>query len=194
MTIDVDIHNDQVWSWILNLFELAKADPSAAQVKIVCGTCGSRLAKARPTTRGPIFVSSWEMGHVQRRDTARVLAALPAIEKSGQDIANVRGRNGYLAALALPPELPQVYPPLLVRCPEHGDAILNRSELVQSVRRNQKRLKATVMPPFHEVTTQRTDGLPKERSVSRQSHQLGSGAVPLAQFNDWWRSASTPGA
>jgi hypothetical protein len=56
------------------------------------------------------------------------------------------GRHGTIALLALPPEVPQEFPDLLVRC-LHGDAVLDRMEVISLLRRRVKVHKVRVSFP-----------------------------------------------
>ncbi len=109
--------------------------------------CGNTLARAGTTKYGPLFVSWWTvelpLGYgetyvdgrkLSRREELRFRELfLPIVKSSGAPIPDGRV-DGTIALLALPPEMRQEYPALMVRCPDHGDATLERLDILDDLR------------------------------------------------------------
>lgn len=121
-----------------------EASAGARPVALRCSECGTVLARVGTTTHGPLFTSSWPVevpspwmgGWVRAADGAplsrrHVLAMERAAttDRSGAEWTGVE-RHGVIALLALPPALAQDYPDLLVRCPRHGAAVLERHDVL----------------------------------------------------------------
>lgn len=108
-------------------------------LKIHCARCGSALGYADYTAAGPLFISSWEVERaldfdvivngrtLSRREALRYRERKhPLVGQSGRPITET-GRDGVFALLVLPPGIPEDFPDLLVRCADHGDAVLTPS-------------------------------------------------------------------
>ncbi len=117
-------------------------------LQLRCAQCRDLLARVGDVPiYGALFVSSWkvEIGNEQRvladdrdlkgRERRRWLAEnYETIEESGEPI-DAPLRHGVTALLALPPELAQDYPDLLMRCDNgHGDYVADRVETIALLR------------------------------------------------------------
>ena len=113
------------------LEESAHAKP----VKIRCAGCQSTVALIGTTASGPLFISSWpaerptdhavrvnEVELAPRAARKWVDKQHPLVARSGAPVDRPEV-HGSVALLALPIELRQDYPDLLVRCNEHGDEV-----------------------------------------------------------------------
>lgn len=114
-------------------------------LEVWCGRCGRHLGAAGSGTYGPLFTSSWLVElplasatyvngrRLSRRETLIYQdTVFPARERSGAPIPNEK-IEGTIALLALPPELHQEYPDLMVRCKHHGDAVLAREDVLRDL-------------------------------------------------------------
>lgn len=89
------------------------------RVTLQCETCEQPLARITLVPHGPLFTSWWETP-VPRRGPRP-----PTPEP-----------HGVIALLALPFGVEDDHPDLLVRCAVHGDAVLDRTDLVALLRRH----------------------------------------------------------
>lgn len=124
---------------------------SREPTKIRCSKCGVFMGVLGSTERGPLFHSTWktepplageviyvnestgERRTLTRRHAIRFRDKISMViegEPIGDD-----GRDGVIALLALPPGTPDDYPALLLRCPDHGDAVVDRIEALAVIRR-----------------------------------------------------------
>ncbi len=151
----LDAVNDEVWN--RTLAAVASTLGTVKPMVIRCTHDGCPLAHVGNSSNGPLFTSSWEVQHpnpfrfnVDGQDLGRRAAIReqnrrwPASNESGAPSRYV-DRHGVLALLALPPEFEQDYPDLLVRC-EHGDAVLNRGNVIGWMRSNRAPRIDTAMP------------------------------------------------
>lgn len=149
------------------------------------------LASVGTTRHGPLLTSSWSVDtpspvavmdadrRMRPRQAKKWLDAhAPVARQSGGDEPEV---HGVLALLALPPELPQDYPDLMVRC-SHGDAVLDRFEVVRWSREGWAP-KVTVTPERRAYLAPTWVG--GEMSESRQVRTLGGTAVPLRELKEF---------
>jgi hypothetical protein len=108
---------------------------------IRCVDCRAVLAHAGYTPTGPLFTSTWRYAlpadmnlngqPLNRRRQHRVEQELGAEVEGAEDID---GTTGVIALLALPAGMPPDYPDLAVRCPRHGDLLLDRLEALERLR------------------------------------------------------------
>lgn len=124
---------------------------------IRCRARSCVLAVVGYTPTGPLFTSSWHVapaphqrvsvnGDELRPRELRMWNRGRLDSESGHPV-DEPGRDGVVALLTVPAGVPEDYPPLLVRC-EHGDAVLDRLEVVEWLRTPGRR-KVTVSKPFH---------------------------------------------
>lgn len=102
-------------------------------VRFVCDQCGAKLGSAAHTAHGPLFTSSWETPPGAQDVTLRRLLSRLARTKPTGDSRRGAQRDGVIALLALPPDVPQDYPDLMVRCAVHGDALLDRRDILRAI-------------------------------------------------------------
>ena len=163
-------------------------------VKIRCAGCGSTVALVGSTASGPLFISSWPVerpvGHVVRVDGVELPPPAarkwiqkhhPLVAQSGAPVDRP-DVHGAVALLALPAELPQDYPDLLVRCNDHGDEVLERQTVLAWLRDNPFGWKVAVLHFPHQAYRLPTDALGK---TSKQSEvrRLGSEGVSAEGMN-----------
>jgi len=109
----------------------------APTIKVRCASCGTVVGHAGHTTAGPLFIATWtvpiagatatEDGRLLRRQERH-----PGAERTGQlDTEDV---HSTIALVALPPEMVEDYPDLMVRCMDHRDALVDRVEVVGALR------------------------------------------------------------
>lgn len=174
MKVNLDSADPEVWAYTLRLIEASStAKPS---LTIRCRACQAELGHAGITSAGPLFTSSWKVeldlpfsvqvgnrvlnrGEALRRDKAERERTLVAT--SGPPI-DFTGVDGLFAALAIPPDLPQAYTPLYVRCAKHGDAVLDRTVVNDALRGKVPILKVSMSLPLQDVSPQRHDDVPGE--------------------------------
>lgn len=123
-----------------------------------CRSCGSELAAVGTTAFGTLFSSAWDVerpldftttvnGHrLKRRDALRFQEATETVISTSGPPMDYKDREGTIALLALPAEMIQDYPDLLVRCAQHGDALLSRDEIFDDLR--ERRAVRKVDPAF----------------------------------------------
>lgn len=172
----LDPDDDAVWERTLAAVVAAR---DLRPLLVRCRTGGCVLARCAATAHGPLFTSSWPVelaahAHVtvdgvrlSDRAARRWLEQqrqAGGVEQSGPPIED-REIHGVLALLALPPDLTQDYPDLLVRC-RHGDAVLDRTEVLGWLRAGAAP-KVTPSLPRREYRSQRTDL--GETAVTRRS-------------------------
>ncbi|MEZ0382177.1 hypothetical protein [Mycobacterium sp. pW045] len=117
-------------------------------LEIRCSKCRAKLATVGTVPEfGPLFASSWAVtadswhrvivnGEVlgDRARSRWISEHYETLSASGKPM-NEPLRHGIIALLALPPQLEQDYPPLLMRCSRHGDYIADRLEVIEELRR-----------------------------------------------------------
>ncbi len=106
-----------------------------------CRACGATVARAGHTQHGPLFTSTWM---VRDSDDHDVLAGGELVSEYGR-WARERPES-VIALIALPPDLKPDYPDLLVRCSTHGDAVLNRFEVLDHLRRGVPLVVSVALP------------------------------------------------
>lgn len=136
--------NEDVWRRTGNaMLDSVGRKPS---IEVKCRRCGRTLGAAGNTAYGPLFTSGWPVElpldeeffvdgrMLSRREALRLRdVVFPVRERSGPPIRDQK-LEGTLALLALPPEMHQEYPDLMVRCDRHGDAVLLRQDLLDAFR------------------------------------------------------------
>lgn len=153
----------------------SRANAASSTVKptltVRCQKCQGVLGHAGYTDVGPLWTASWttdpdpipemdvltEQGKLTGRGKARHLKSSTFIHFQGDDPGLERGRDGYVALLALPPCVADDYPDLYVRCVDHGDVVLDRLELLEHLRRHKSLWKVQTSYPLHEI-----DGIPRD--------------------------------
>jgi hypothetical protein len=129
--IRLEADDPQVRALTVKAFaDSAGRKPSLA---IRCAKCGALLAHAGWTKFGPLFTSSWTVESKKLTgETRQVDRMSTLIEQSGAPIGEEQ--HGVIALLAPPPALSQDHPDLLVRCSNHGDAVLDRQHVLTWLR------------------------------------------------------------
>lgn len=140
--LHIEAEDEAVWARTLDA--LADSRGVAPSVRVWCDRCPGRdLAEAGMTKYGPLFTSSWSTPPLPAAAAVRKVARRLRWSTDG-----VAGTEGVIALLRLPPDLPQDYPDLMVRCPKHGDAVLRRLDVVAKVRGGRKEvMKVTTTTP-----------------------------------------------
>jgi hypothetical protein len=127
-----------------------RAMAASATVKptltVRCSQCHTAVGYAAMTSAGALFTSSWEVElplgfdviangeKLNRRQAQRFRNRREVVTaRSGPPITET-GTDGVVALLALPPGVAEDYPALLVRCKDHGDAVLSRVDVLAAVR------------------------------------------------------------
>lgn len=125
-----------------------------------CAQCRQILAHAGLVPKyGPLFMSSWRaltLGAVAvngEQVTERQLRQHD--RRNGHEVAaygpqSTDEMHGTIALLRLPERFAQDFPTLLVRCGEHGDAILERAEVLRWLSDPAPEHKVTVSFPLTE--------------------------------------------
>lgn len=160
----------------------------AASFRCSVPRCGRVLARVGLTSAGPLFTSSWEVEtpigfavKVNGRKLSRREALAfrdrtrPVLERSGPKITETTV-DGVVAHLALPAGIDD-YPPLLVRCPRHGDAVIPL-DLARAALRRKPGL-VTVSKPFTAYAFHDPEGswlpdAPSTRSTERRAYDASS--------------------
>lgn len=130
---------------------VASPTDSREPTKIRCTKCGVFMGALVSTRRGPLFTSTWKtepplVGEVvyvnESTGERRTLTRRGAIRFRDKTSVVVEGeplddhgRDGVIALLALPPGTPDDYPALLLRCPDHGDVVVDRTDALAVIRR-----------------------------------------------------------
>jgi hypothetical protein len=181
MTDAVKIHPDDDTVWALTLDAVKDSQGRKQSLTVRCSQCRRALAGAGQTKNGALFVSYWELEQgftgvfykgqrVPRRVAIKGLdRIMPVVDQSGPASSEPAGQFGF-ALLELPCELAQDYPDLLVRCARHGDAVLNRIEVLELLGQATEKLVDVAFP--HREYRSRDDfpGFPS--STSREVRHL----------------------
>jgi hypothetical protein len=176
-----------VWARTLDALIASRLIKPALTVR--CKQCHAQLARAGVTPLGPLFTSSWTVEvptpfevfvdgqRLSRRAAIRHHANTTEVAgQSGPAISDTE-IHGTIALLALPPEMPQDYPPLMVSCARHGDALVGRSEVLADLRAGSRVLYVLVSLPRLEYDVgelRAVDGAPAEQtSLSTETRRWG---------------------
>ncbi len=163
------------------------------QVRLRCADCGTKIGKVADTPHGALFTSSWrvEIAETERvkvdgrellpRERARFDKAHLPVESGPQpDRVEVHGSLAMLAA--------ESSSDLLVRCPEHGDAVLDRLELLKMLRtpKGKRNSRITVSSPGWEYLSPDVSGLGGEPTVTVTRHSPIVGeAMSMDDMRAW---------
>ena len=137
--------------------EAVKAKPT---LTVRCKRCRAKLATVAPTSVGPLFSSTWTipaLAHsvpgavVTDPDSGRPVAISEAGDQSITRTTNdaVEDLTVEVFALLQLPSADDDYPDLLVRCASHGDAVLDRLEVI-AANRTDRDFPVDVSYPLHE--------------------------------------------
>ena len=131
----------------------------APSLTVHCKACQGLLAEVGITAAGPMFRSGWVVEkplgreyvvngkRLSRRAALRHEAETAlVVRESGPPIVDEE-RHGTMALLVLPAGMVEDYPPLLVRCVRHGDAIVDRSAVIEATRANTPKMFIEVAMP-----------------------------------------------
>ncbi|MCI1962634.1 MAG: hypothetical protein LKJ18_00595 [Ancrocorticia sp.] len=163
--IDLRVADPKVWEYIC---QLQRQDALGGVTKVRCSICNEWLGTAATTTVGPGFAGTYrDYGPMfyEIRINGEPLKPREMIEYMKARATVVEGdywdkqRRGYFAPLAIPPDLPQEYVPLVVRCMKHGDLILDRTDVITALRRKFKTLRVTPLGERYTIIEQQTEGL-----------------------------------
>lgn len=172
----------------LTAASLAPGTAVEPRLDIRCVACGSKLGYVVKTAHhGLGFASTWRtelpLGfevHVNGRKLSRGEAikhertSTQVVRREGPPM-DYTGRDGVIALLTLPPDMVQDYPALLVRCTEHGDAELDRLEVVERARDGGGVVwKVSVSMPFADYAYHDdvADWLPSAGTVHRSEERV----------------------
>lgn len=132
----INVADDDLWRETLQALGTA-----TATVDYRCSKCRTILANAGMTSRGPLFTSTWMVPRLSpivvndKRVNARELdKVFAAIRDSGPPTTSEEP-HGVIALLRVPGGLTVEYPDLLVRCKDHGDAVLSRQYVLGHIER-----------------------------------------------------------
>lgn len=197
-TIDLRVSNPHVWEYIC---QLQHADAIGRPLQIRCSQCRAKLGLAVNTLHGPGFASSWsdwEANFGQVHINGQQLGDREAIRYMLDDAEEVSGDwgrtpHGFFAALRIPLDLPQDYVPLFVRCMTHGDAVVDRAEVRDALRKGWPVLPVALEGTRFDVIEQQTDGLRTTPRHSRLVKRIGAGDGLTVEEFDAWHSARTGG-
>lgn len=171
------VRDDVVWR--ATIAAVVASRDLAPAVTYRCRQCGAYLAGAAATSRGPLFVATWQVqvfsGHVLngRRLTEREYRKrFPPENERGRPMLEVP--ESTLALLQVPNHMRSEYPDLLVRCSRHGDAVLERSDVLGHLeRRSRTAVPVDVKPPFRAYAPPRDDfGDVGEERRYRAQHRI----------------------
>jgi hypothetical protein len=139
---------------------LAESRGTKPSLDVRCADCGASLGGASRTPTGILFMSWWEVdvapdftieATTRRRRRSGLNQwdpDLPMVAQPPTATGHATTRHGVIALLTLPPDLPDDYPDLLVRCAEHGDGVLDADQVVGQVpSRGHRRWKVPLRPP-----------------------------------------------
>lgn len=165
----INAEDVDVWRRTCAAFLDCQGKKEALTVK--CRRCGRLLGAAGSTDYGPLFTSWWTVDlplsfetYVDGRKLSRGEALRhrdrdsPVTERSGPPIRD-EGNEGVVALLELPPEMAQEYPDLMVRCADHGDAVLARVEVLNALGGPPLRVKPR-LPRLAYVAPEQVEPLP----------------------------------
>ncbi len=197
-TVKIWPDDPQVWDRTMAALELAhQLRPS---LTLRCRAGGCQLARLGTTALGPLFTSSW----TAERDPDTVvvvngnrLGRVPVRRHRDRFVPVVSGGvpehevHGVMALLALPTDLPQDYPALLVRC-AHGDAILDRLTVVGWLRAG-KAPKIDVKMPRAEYERPTLDGRARGAAwTTERAHESRQSVHDVHEWDDLPDSLADP--
>lgn len=134
--------------------EASRAVPPSLIIR--CADCGAKLAQAGYTPAGPLFTSSWveapELGitvYTAEGELDPFAAERWLRRHHGPEGAHRPpvDRDGTIALLTLPPGTADDFPDLVVRCNAHGDAVLDRVEVLAWLREKKRERKVNLTVP-----------------------------------------------
>lgn len=181
--ICIDVADDAVWMTTVRAVEASSRVPATLTIR--CSQCQSELGQAGVVPHyGPLFMSWWSAPKSSRtvvngaeyneRQLHAYEAAHPHTEVV-KDRGQVDGRDGVIALLRLHATLPEQYPALLVRCRRHGDAVLDRSEVLDALGAKSSELQADVTLPTTSYLPPRSDLLDgTSRRTRRVTRKIGA--------------------
>lgn len=178
--VDLRVSDPAVWAYVCQLQHEAAVGRILA---VRCAACNTKLGEAANTAHGPGFAAWWRDyvpqpwavivdGHkLTDRETMQHTL------KRAEYVEGDWGKEpcGYFAPLAIPPELPHEYVPLLVRCVRHGDAILNRGAVLAALRSTRRGMKVRMSGTRFEIIRQQIDGLKSEPKQALLVERFGRG-------------------
>lgn len=192
MLVDLRVNAPAVWEYVCAL----QHDAAQGRVmQIRCSVCNALLGSAANTAHGPGFAATWtewEPGGVSVKVGTTELPPRQAwrwlLNEAESAEGDWKGREGYFAPLAIPPELPQEYVPLLVRCHDHGDTIVDRLAVLRGLQRGNRDMRVKPAGEHHEIIPQQVEGLATEpgstvRLVTRIRPTRSFGTA--AEFDAW---------
>ncbi len=197
VSVDLDVPDDAVWAYVLQLVVASAGAAPAVAVRCSARGCSRVLGRAGQTPAGPLFSATWPVedtlpvvtvvGGRRLRPRGQIAhLATGVVAQSGPEPAPTRP-EGFFAPLAVPACLPQVAVPLYVRCPRHGDAVLERDHVLAALRGGRQTVVAPTALPFMDYTTQRTDGLPHQTVTSTTTYRTTGDPLQLADVHEWLR-------
>lgn len=168
-------------------------------LRLICRRCGALLARAGDTPHGPLFMSWWKarpgIGYVivhggqelKPREAKRWRDEHEKLLDSGGQPMQVPVRHGVCALLAPPADMAQDFPDLLVRCEKHGDATLDRHEVLRWLRqaaREPMKRKVGVTKPFSDYRPPRPMPGPFRRRQRRETRRLPLDEMSWQEMDD----------
>jgi hypothetical protein len=165
----------------LDALVASQAAEPALRIRCAKPQCRALLAYAGTTSLGPLFASWWDVDlplgrdyvvngeRLSRRAALRHEAETrPLVTQSGRPITDT-DRHGAIALLALPPEMVQDYPDLMVRCITHGDTVLDRTLVLDLLHAGQRDLEVALDGTWLDYDHDALGGQPDHEAV-RASH------------------------
>ncbi len=153
---------------------LASNRPGLKRLVVRCSRCRGRLAKAAYTDAGPFFVSRWREpvvlsnGWTQRQQEEFENEVATLVEGSFPTDQH----HSVYAILALPPRMTADYPDLMVRCERDGDAVLDRRDVLDRIRRGDNEWDVEVSFPRREYETLDTSWLLDAAGPITEHHRV----------------------
>jgi hypothetical protein len=176
----LDAVDDEVFD--LTMRAVRTIEGTVPRVSLRCRSGGCVLGAIGATDHGPLLTSSWEVEttppfkinangtDLGRAQSIKRWRATGTVTVSGTP-DTYTDRHGTIALLTLPPELPQEFPDLLVRC-KHGDAVVGRSEALAWYQ-SKKLVKIEVSMPLETYAPLRPSSQHTARKKSRETHTFG---------------------
>jgi hypothetical protein len=173
--VRIHVADDDVWR--LTLDALAASCDVPAALTIRCATCRRTIGYAGDVPNyGPLFTASWQVPApspatvngrpMNERQRHRFEDHNPSldVDQTGEPVTDET--HGTIALLRLPAGYPEEYPTLLVRCARHGDAVLDRGEVLGALHDGHRETLAPATRPLTSYVPPRRDF----GSVGRQEH------------------------
>jgi len=178
--------------WALTIAACRSVNGADAPLKIQCSRCHKLLAIAGDTSFGYLFHSAWVVEKpldfdvesngvtLSRRQALKFRELINPVERSSGPPIVEQNRHGAIVLLApTAPELDR--PELMVRCADHGDVVLERSQVADALRRSLPVLRVVVGFPRLDYLMPTHDDAGEKRSQS-ETRRVGGSDVSLDEM------------